>query len=336
MTYELRFERLINAKPAVVFDMFTEPGGQAAFYQQNEPGWIVRSDCDLRVGGVWSVEFGPSENELYRHRHVFMVIDRPRRLLMTTTETRLDGSSFDTEMEFLFEDRDGRTLMTLLHRGFPTAELRDEHRVGLPEAFSQLERFVAAAPTHTSARGTGMRPLVLQMGLTLDGFVHGAAGYEDWGLPPEEDDVVAWKTASLREAGTHIMGRVTYEVMAAVWPQETGVYADVMNDVPKVVFSSTLTRADWPETRIASGDLAENIDRLKREPGGLILAHGGATFVDALIRARLIDEYRLVIHPVVIGHGRGLFSALHEPLRLNLIETQTFPSGTGIQVWRPR
>ncbi len=69
-----------------------------------------------------------------------------------------------------------------------------------------------------------MRPVVLQMGVTLDGFVHGAKGYEDWDLPAEEDDVVEWKATSLREAGTHIMGRTTYEDMAAVWPKSTGVY----------------------------------------------------------------------------------------------------------------
>ena len=180
-----------------------------------------------------------------------------------------------------------------------------------------------------------MRPVVLQMGVTLDGFVHGAKGYEDWGLPPEEDDIVAWKVASLREAGTHIMGRATYEAMASVWPTTTGVYADVMNDIPKVVFSRTLTRADWPESRIASGELARDIDRLKREPGGVIVAHGGATFIDALIRESLIDQYRLVIHPVAIGHGTGLFGALREPLRLDLVEDRTFPSGTMIQTYRP-
>ncbi len=182
-----------------------------------------------------------------------------------------------------------------------------------------------------------MRQVVLQMGVTLDGFVHGAQGYEDWGLPPEDDEVVAWKVvASLREAGTHIMGRSTYEAMASVWPTTTGVYADVMNEIPKVVFSKTLTHADWPESQIASGDLAEDIDRLRRQPGGVILAHGGATFVDALIRDRLIDEYRLVIHPVVIGHGTGLFSALGEPLRLSLMEARTFPGGTAIHVYRLR
>lgn len=69
-----------------------------------------------------------------------------------------------------------------------------------------------------------MRPVVLQMGVTLDGFVHGAKGYEDWGLPAEEDDVGEWKATSLREAGTQIMGRTTYEDMAAVWPKSTGVY----------------------------------------------------------------------------------------------------------------
>jgi len=179
-----------------------------------------------------------------------------------------------------------------------------------------------------------MRAVVVQMGVTLDGFVHGAHGYEEWGLPPEEDDVVAWKTASLREAGTHIMGRVTYEDMAQVWPTGTGVYADAMNDIPKVVFSKTLTHAEWDDTRIASGVLADDIDRLKREPGGVILAHGGQRFIDSLIREHLIDEYRLVLHPVVIGHGTSLFRALEAPLRLDLVEARTFPSGTAIHAYR--
>lgn len=147
MTYELRFERVIEAGREVVFDMFTEPDGQLAFYQGPEPTWIVRSHCDLRVGGEWLVEFGPSEDRLYRHCHVFEVIERPHRLRMTTTETRLDGSSFETEMEFVFEDEGGgRTRMTLHHSGFPTPELRDEHGVGLPKAFGQFGLFVSAQP----------------------------------------------------------------------------------------------------------------------------------------------------------------------------------------------
>ena len=180
-----------------------------------------------------------------------------------------------------------------------------------------------------------MRPVVLQMGITLDGFVHGAKGYEDWGLPAEEEDVVQWKAASLREAGTHVMGRTTYEDMASVWPNSTGIYADVMNDIPKVVFSKTLTHADWSESRIASGELAVDIDGLKREQGGVILVHGGATFIGSLIRENLIDEYRLVIHPVVIGHGTGLFGSLRGPQRLELVESRAFPSGAVIHTYRP-
>ena len=140
MSLDLRFERLIAAAPERVFDAFTDPEGQLEFYGQDSAGWIVDSRCDLRVGGVWSVWFGPSRDELYHHRHVFEVIDRPRRILLATTETRPDGSSFETTMEFTFEPRGGGTLMTLVHAGFPSEWLRDEHTVGVPNAFDRLER----------------------------------------------------------------------------------------------------------------------------------------------------------------------------------------------------
>jgi uncharacterized protein YndB with AHSA1/START domain len=140
MTLELRYDRLIAASPERVFDAFTSPAGQREFYGTDAPGWVVDSRCDLRVGGVWSVSFGPSRDELYRHRHVFEAIERPRRILLTTTETRLDGSSFTTSMEFTFAPRDGGTLMTLHHAGFPDEVLRDEHTRGLPNAFDRFER----------------------------------------------------------------------------------------------------------------------------------------------------------------------------------------------------
>jgi uncharacterized protein YndB with AHSA1/START domain len=142
MTHDTRFERLVAASPEQVFDAFTEPGGQEAFYGQDDTGWIVESECDLRVGGAWSIAFGSSRDELYRHRHVFLAIDRPHRIVLATTETRLDGSSFDFETEFTFEPRDRRTLMTMVQKGFPTAELRDEHGRGVPNAFARLARFI--------------------------------------------------------------------------------------------------------------------------------------------------------------------------------------------------
>jgi dihydrofolate reductase len=177
-----------------------------------------------------------------------------------------------------------------------------------------------------------MRPVVLQMGVTLDGYV---AGQGDWGLPPEHPDVQAWKVASLERVGTHIMGRVTYQEMASYWPNAAGQYADFMNTVPKVVFSATLDAAGWPVTKVARGDLAEEIAALKNEPGGEIMAHGGAAFVQALSRHRLIDEYRLVILPVALGGGLPLFKDLPKPLRLDLTEARTFPDGTAIHVYQP-
>jgi dihydrofolate reductase len=177
-----------------------------------------------------------------------------------------------------------------------------------------------------------MRRVVLQMGVTVDGYVSGAG---DWGLPPEHPDVEAWKVASLRKAGTHIMGRVTYEEMARYWPSATGQYADFMNTLPKVVFSTTLTAADWDGTSIARGDLAEELGALANEPGGEIMAHGGAAFVQALSRLGLIDEYRLVILPVALGGGLPLFKDLTKPLRVELAEARTFPDGTAIHVYRP-
>ena len=182
-----------------------------------------------------------------------------------------------------------------------------------------------------------MRAVVLQMGVSLDGYVAGPdPGNLDWGLPPEDEAVTAWKLDSVRGVGTHIMGRVTYRAMAAHWPSSTEVYAAPMNSIPKVVFSRTLPSADWPGTRIARGDLTGEIDTLRHEPGGDIMAHGGAAFVQALSRQHLIDEYRLIIRAVALGSGLPLFKDLIAPLPLILVAATTYPDGTAIHVYRPR
>jgi dihydrofolate reductase len=180
-----------------------------------------------------------------------------------------------------------------------------------------------------------MRRVVLQMGVTLDGYVAGPGGEGDWGLPAEHPDVRAWKVASLRKVGTHIMGRVTYEQMAEHWPNASDDHATFMNNLPKVVFSKTLPTAEWAGSRIARGDLAEEIAALKAESGGEIMAHGGAAFVQALSRLGLIDEYRLVMLPVVLGNGLPLCTDLAKPLRVDLAEAKSFPDGTVIHVYQP-
>jgi uncharacterized protein YndB with AHSA1/START domain len=139
MSDELRYERLIDAPPDVVFEAFTTPGGQEAFYGQDDADWIVESTCDLHVGGLWTIAFGAARTELHRHEHRFKVIDRPRRLLLATTEHRADGSTLAFTTEFTFAAQNGRTLMTMTQTGLPN-ELRHEHARGLPNAFDRLQR----------------------------------------------------------------------------------------------------------------------------------------------------------------------------------------------------
>jgi len=182
-----------------------------------------------------------------------------------------------------------------------------------------------------------VRKVLLQMGLSVDGIVAGGPpGSGDAGATKEDEAVRRWKVQSLDEVGTHIMGRITYEQMASYWPHGgPAEYADPMNNIPKVVFSKTLTKAEWKESRIARGDLSEEIARLKSEPGKHIMAHGGARFVQALSREGLIDEYRLVIRPVALGSGMPLFKDLLAPLHLMLVDSKAFADGTAICVYQP-
>jgi dihydrofolate reductase len=186
-------------------------------------------------------------------------------------------------------------------------------------------------------RGHMVRKLVLMMGVSLDGLVArpGKFGAGGWGLPPEDPALKARKLGWLREAGLHLMGRATYEEMAGFWPGSDDEYAAPMNDIPKVVFSTTLSKADWPQSTIASGDLADEISALKGESGKDLIAWGGAAFAQSLSRLRLVDEYRLVVQPVALGDGLPLFAGLTGPFVLDLIEARAYDDGAVLHVYRP-
>jgi dihydrofolate reductase len=181
-----------------------------------------------------------------------------------------------------------------------------------------------------------MRKLIVAMSISLDGFVAPAKGAPDHRSLPEDPALKQIKLDWLRQAGTHAMGRVTYNEMAAHWPVSTDEYAAPMNDLPKVVFSKTLASADWNDSRVARGDIAEEISAMRREPGGDIIAWGGASFVQALSRQGLVDEYRLVINPVALGNGLPLFKDLSDPIELQLVEAWTFANGAALHVYQPK
>lgn len=178
-----------------------------------------------------------------------------------------------------------------------------------------------------------MRQVVLQMSMSLDGYVASDRKHPGASVP-EDAELIRWKVDRIAKAGAHLMGRATYQEMAAHWPRSTERYAAPMNDIPKVVFSKTLSQASWPVTRIARGDLAAEIAALKEEPGPDVIAYGGASFAAALAARGLIDEYCLAIQPVALGRGRALFAELSAAVHLDLIEARSFECGVVVHIYR--
>lgn len=179
------------------------------------------------------------------------------------------------------------------------------------------------------------RRLILQMQYSLDGFVGGPNGELDWVFENLHDEYEGWGAGILWDASAHLMGSVTYQDMAAHWPASTEPYAAPMNQIPKIVFSKSLTEADWTDTQVISGDLATEIARLKQEPGKPLLAHGDARFAQSLVQTALVDEYRLITHLVALGSGLRLFPDRYAPLRLKLVDEKPFKSGVVARVYHP-
>ena len=176
-----------------------------------------------------------------------------------------------------------------------------------------------------------MASLVLKMSVSLDGYVAPIDGSADWVAAGRSDDGASWTVETLSNAGAHLIGATTYAGWATYWPGASGPFAKPMNEIPKVVFSNSLASADWGDTTIATGDLAVSITRLKQErSGGYLLAHGGVRFARSLVETGLIDEYRLVVHPVVLGAGERIFST---PLTVETISTTLFSSGAVAHVF---
>jgi dihydrofolate reductase len=178
-----------------------------------------------------------------------------------------------------------------------------------------------------------VRDLIVTENVTLEGVVEASEG---WFTPYQGDDIGAVNRAHMAAADAVLLGRVTYEEFAGFWPLQTadttGV-TDYLNRTAKYVVSSSLTKADWQNTTILRGPIAEEIAALKRLPGKDIVATGSITLVRALLRAGLVDVYRLFIHPLVLGRGRRIFGdGFDRPLRL--AETQTFQSGVVLLTYR--
>jgi len=190
-------------------------------------------------------------------------------------------------------------------------------------------------------RGEQRRRLILHMSVSLDGFVARAPGRIDWLTPSGEGAVDhgaqrhRLNLEMLGQIDLIVLGRGAYQDMASAWSSSDSPMARLMNSLPKVVFSRSLSELDWDNARLNQRPLAEEIEELKREPGGDIVAFGGGHFAHCLIRERLVDEYRLTLHPVALGSGISLMHGLAEAQRFELISSTAYADGCVMQVLRP-
>src|SRR3954454_15873017 len=185
--------------------------------------------------------------------------------------------------------------------------------------------------------------LVVTAFVTLDGVVE-APGFDEhrsgrnaWALRVQTDEDEEFNTGQVASADAFLLGRRTWQTWAAFWPTAGGDpdLAERMNRIPKYVVSNTLTRADWTNSTIISGDVPAKVRQLKTQPGGDLLVYGSPTLVDELLRHELVDELRLLVYPVILGDGKRLFRDRSELRNLRLIASRTFRSGVVLLTYVP-
>lgn len=186
-----------------------------------------------------------------------------------------------------------------------------------------------------------MRKLIVSNLITLDNLYAGPNGEIDWFIT--NDEFFAFSNQQLTEVDTLLFGRITYEGMRDFWTSESAqaddpYTADKMNTLPKLVFSRTLDKAEWGKwgnATLLKGDMGEEITRLKQQSGKNIVIFGSGSIVSALTELRLIDEYRLLIMPTILGKGKSEFVGITHPLKLKLIKSQTYKTGVVILFYEP-
>jgi dihydrofolate reductase len=172
-----------------------------------------------------------------------------------------------------------------------------------------------------------MRKVIVSNVASLEGFFEGPKKNTlDWAVVDAE--FVEYAGHLLRTADTLLFGRATYQYMAGYWPfAPADEVAEKMNNLLKVVFSKTLKKVDWKNSRLVAGSIREEVARLKAQPGKDMVVFGSATLASYLLQAGLVDEYRVILQPVLLGKGSPLFKGITERIQLKLISAKAFGSG---------
>lgn len=173
-----------------------------------------------------------------------------------------------------------------------------------------------------------MRKLIMWNLVTLDGFFEGPKSWEiDWHEYVWGEELEQYAIEQSKSTDMLLFGRVTYEGMAGYWPPQTGEIADFMNGIPKVVFSRTLEKANWNNSRLVRGEAVDEIAQLKQQPGANMFVFGSANLSASLTEHGLFDEYHLCVVPVLLGNGNPLFKTRPERQRLKLLEARPLQTG---------
>jgi dihydrofolate reductase len=178
-----------------------------------------------------------------------------------------------------------------------------------------------------------MRKIIVFNHVSLDGYFVGANGDSSWAHKNNEDPEFAkWQKNNAGSEAQFLFGRVTYELMAGYWPtaqakQQNPEIADAMNKMPKVVFSKTLDKVSWNNTKLLKGSLVSEIKKLKSESGPDILIFGSGQIIAQLAQEKLIEVYTVILNPIVLGKGRTMFEGLSEMQDLKLTNSKTFKNG---------
>jgi dihydrofolate reductase len=183
-----------------------------------------------------------------------------------------------------------------------------------------------------------MRKIIVFENVTLDGFMAGPNGEIDWAI--RDDEVTQASQEGQDSTDLFLFGRVTYDMMASFWPTPAGksvnpVFAEVLNNTPKIVFSTTLQKADWQNTTVIKALHKAEILKLKQLPGKNMMIFGSGTIVEQLTKLGLIDEYQLMVNPLVLGKGKRLFKDISEKIDLKLVKAKTFRSGLVLLQYQP-
>ena len=175
-----------------------------------------------------------------------------------------------------------------------------------------------------------MRKIVITQFITLDGCIESP---QSWSFPYFTDEITKFKYDELYASDAQLLGRVTYEAFAEHWPGQTDEYANRLNSLPKYVVSNTLKKTDWNNSILINDNIEEEILKLKQQEGHDILVHGSATLVKSLLKTHLIDQFNLLVFPVVLGKGIRLFEN-EENFKLKLTETKTYSSGVVLLIYQ--